>query len=118
VPRLLVVDDDPQQLEIRKLLLEAAGHQVHTASTAAEAMGLLPELRPDVLLMDLRLPKLKDGLSLIRAAAEARASSKILVLSGWGEELADLPEQQLVTQVLAKPVRQEHLLQAIREALA
>ena len=85
--RLLIADDDVQQLGIRKLLLEAAGHQVAVAEDAPEARRLLQELRPDVLVMDLRLPKLKDGLSLIRCVAEQRLAAKIIVLSGWFEEL-------------------------------
>jgi CheY-like chemotaxis protein len=116
--RLLVADDDAQQLGIRKLLLEAAGHEVAVAEDAPEARRLLRELRPDVLVMDLRLPKLKDGLSLIRAVDEQRLEAKIIVLSGWTEELCDLPEEKLVTRVLGKPIRNDHLLEAISAAVS
>jgi NAD(P)-dependent dehydrogenase (short-subunit alcohol dehydrogenase family)/CheY-like chemotaxis protein len=74
--RLLIADDDVQQLGIRKLLLEAAGHEVAVAEDAPEARRLLEELRPDVLVMDLRLPKLKDGLSLIRCVGEQPPDSQ------------------------------------------
>jgi CheY-like chemotaxis protein len=116
--RLLVADDDVQQLGIRKLLLEAAGHDVAVAETAPEARRLLAELRPDVLVMDLRLPKLKDGLSLIRFVDELCLTAKIIVLSGWTEELCDLPEEKLVCCVLGKPIRNDHLLEAISAAVA
>jgi CheY-like chemotaxis protein len=116
--RLLVADDDVQQLGIRKLLLEAAGHDVAVAETAPEARRLLTELRPDVLVMDLRLPKLKDGLSLIRFVDELCLTAKIIVLSGWTEELCDLPEEKLVCCVLGKPIRNELLLEAISAAVA
>ena len=116
--RLLLADDDAQQLAIRKLLLEAAGHEVAVAETAAEARRLLAELRPDVLVMDLCLPKLKDGLGLIRAAGEQSPAAKIIVLSGWTEELSDLPEEKLVACVLGKPVRNRRLLDAISAAVA
>jgi DNA-binding NtrC family response regulator len=116
VARLLVADDDLQQLALRKLLLEASGHEVSTAGTAADAGRLLAEVRPNLLLMDLRLPKLKDGLALIHAAAERDV--KIIVLSGWGEELCDMPEHQLVAEVLAKPVSHEQLLEVIKQVLA
>jgi len=115
--RLLVADDDVQQLGIRKLLLEAAGHEVSVAEDAPAARRLLAELHPDVLVMDLRLPKLRDGLSLIRCVGEQRLAAKIIVLSGWTEELCDLPEERLVCCVLGKPIRNELLLEAIRAAL-
>jgi response regulator NasT len=116
--RLLLADDDVQQLGIRKLLLEAAGHEVAIAEDAPEARRLLEELRPDVLVMDLRLPKLKDGLSLIRSVDELHLAAKIIVLSGWTEELCDLPEEKLVCRVLGKPIRNEHLLEAISAAVS
>jgi len=115
---VLLVDDDAQQLAIRKLLLEAAGHAVAIAGGGLEAMRLLDELRPDLLLMDLRLPELEDGLSLIRCAGERRPAAKIMVLSGWAEDLCDLPEAKLVSRVLGKPIRHEHLLAAINAVVS
>ena len=116
--RLLIADDDVQQLGIRKLLLEAAGHEVAVAEDLPAARRLLEELQPDVLVMDLRLPKLRDGLSLIRSVDEQRLAARIIVLSGWAEELYDLPEEKLVCRVLGKPIRNDHLLEAISAAVA
>jgi CheY-like chemotaxis protein len=115
---VLIVDDDRQQLDIRKLLLEAAGHEVAVADSAPEAARLLEEVRPDLLLMDLRLPKLADGLSLIRSVGELRLTAKIIVLSGWIEDLCDLPEEKLVSRVLGKPIRHERLLAAINAVVS
>ncbi len=115
--RLLVADDDVQQLGIRKLLLEAAGHVVAVAEDVPAAQLLLAEMRPDVLVMDLCLPRLKDGLSLIRAVNEQHFAVKVIVLSGWTEEICDLPEEKLVACVLGKPIRNEQLLEAISVAV-
>ncbi|MGD0363012.1 MAG: response regulator [Bryobacteraceae bacterium] len=115
--RLLVADDDVQQLGIRKLLLEAAGHVVAVAEDVPAARLLLAEMQPDVLVMDLCLPRLKDGLSLIRAVNEQHFTAKVIVLSGWTEELCDLPEEKLVACVLGKPIRNEQLLEAISVAV-
>ncbi|MFN7993542.1 MAG: response regulator [Bryobacteraceae bacterium] len=115
---LLLVDDDAQQLTIRKLLLEAAGHQVTVAEDAPEARRLLEELKPDVLVMDLRLPKLKDGLSLIRCVEQNGLAARIIVLSGWTEDLYDHPEEKLVSRVLGKPIRHEHLMEAINAVVS
>jgi YesN/AraC family two-component response regulator len=98
--------------------LEAAGHEVAVAEDAREARRLLEELRPDILLMDLRLPKLRDGLGLIRCPKQIGVPAKIIVLSGWTEEFCDLPEERLVALVLGKPIRHEHLLEAIEQVMA
>jgi two-component system KDP operon response regulator KdpE len=115
--RLLLVDDDPAQISVWRLLLEACGHQIETAETVPRAMEKLAVAEPEILLMDLRLPELKDGLALIRRAREVSAA-KILVLSGWPRDLESLPEQQLVARVLAKPVRPNTLLRHISELVA
>ena len=112
--RLLVVDDDPAQTRIWRLLLEAKGHQVSTAETLPQAIEQLAALEPDLLIMDLRLPVLSDGLELIRQAG-ARESTKIVVMSGWPRDLETLPEAKLVSRVLAKPVHPAALLRTIRE---
>ena len=116
--RILLADDDVQQLGIRKMLLEASGHEVAVTETVAETRRLLAELRPDVLVMDLHLPKLKDGLGLIRCVDEYCPGAKIIVLSGWTEELCDLPEEKLVVSVLGKPIRNQYLLEAINAAVS
>ena len=75
--RILVVEDDAGQLEVRKLILEQSGHEVVTAQTAAEALDRLPGCQ--LVLMDLQLPTPEDGVQLINAASGA---ARIIVLSG------------------------------------
>ena len=112
--RLLLVDDDPSQVKLWRFALEISGHQIETAGTLAHAVDRLSPPAPDVLVMDLRLPELQDGLSLIRKAAES-ASTRILVLSGWPQDLESKPERRLVHGLLAKPVKLAALLRAISE---
>lgn len=115
--RVLVVDDDGRQVELRRLLLETAGHEVSIAENAAEAIALLAFVHPQILLMDLRIPALSDGLELIRRAQIQPHPPKIIVLSGWPSELSDHPEQKVVAKVFAKPTRLQFLLDAIQELL-
>ena len=89
--RILVVEDDPDQLEMRKLILEHAGYEVATAQNAAEALDRLPGCQ--VVVMDLRLPTPEDGLRLIQAAS---GSAKIIVLSGDAETA--LPVDEFLTK--------------------
>jgi signal transduction histidine kinase/ActR/RegA family two-component response regulator len=64
--RVLAVDDEPDSLNLLRLVLEQAGASVTTAHTAAEAIDVVRTLRPDVLVADIGMPGM-DGLQLIRA---------------------------------------------------
>lgn len=106
--RVLVVDDDAGALEIRKLILERAGHIVFTAASAHEARS---QLKPEVVLLDLRLPRIEDGLALIREFHATGA--RVVVLCGNRADLDGRPERALADVVLEKPARSEVLLRAI-----
>jgi DNA-binding response OmpR family regulator len=101
--RILLVDDDVDQLEIRKLLLETEGHEVDVASDGKTASRTFEERRPGLVVMDLRLPGVEDGRALIRDLRARSPSVRIVVLSGLGAEVLRLPEAGLVDQVLHKP---------------
>ena len=62
--RVLLVEDDENQLAIRKLLFEHHGHEVICARTGAEALELL-DPPPALAVVDLSLPALPDGLALL-----------------------------------------------------
>jgi CheY-like chemotaxis protein len=101
--RILLVEDDAGQLEIRKLILEQAGHQVLSAQDAAEALERW-ETCP-IVLMDLRIPEREDGLRLIQTIA---GRARIIVLSGSPVDRT-LP----VDEFLTKPCPSRKLLAAI-----
>jgi len=70
-----VIDDDPVQLKLAKLVLSAAGHKVSDAEAAEQAFNAIKQEKPDVILLDLSLPGM-DGLTLVRklkADLETRA---------------------------------------------
>ena len=111
--RLLLVDDDPAQINVLRLLLERDGHQIETAETLSCAVEKLSPAGPDVLLMDLRLPDLRAGLALIRKAHET-SPAKILGLSGLAAATWNrCPNNSSCIGVLAKPVRPNTLRRLI-----
>jgi DNA-binding response OmpR family regulator len=112
--RVLLVDDDLDALEIRKLIFEKDGHHVVAASSAASAREHFLADSPDSVILDLRLPDPEDGLALIREFRAASRELKIVVLAGWCADLDGRSERALVDVILAKPVRSEVLLGAIR----
>ena len=69
--RVLVVDDDPDALAMTREILEAAGADVAVASSATDALDLVGNVRPDVIVADLAMPRV-DGFELIaRLRADA-----------------------------------------------
>ncbi|HYV63601.1 MAG TPA: response regulator [Bryobacteraceae bacterium] len=113
--RVLLVDDDPGGLEIRKMLLERDGHRVSTAADAPAARAQFRASVPECVILDLRLPSPEDGLALVREFREAAPEVRIVVLAGWSADLDGRPEQTLVDEVLAKPVRSERLIGAVKK---
>ena len=64
-PLILAVDDTPENLEILRLRLEANGYQVVTGADGEEGLMKARDLKPDLILLDIMMPKL-DGISVVR----------------------------------------------------
>jgi len=110
---ILVVDDDTAGLDLRRVILERQGHRIFSAGNAARARTLFAEVQPDCVILDLRLPELAAGLSLIGEFRSASQEVRIIVLSGWPLDLDGRPEAQMVNLVLAKPIRTAVLVSAV-----
>jgi len=112
---VLLVEDDPDQIELRTLLLESDGHTVFGASTAARARELLGK-KPEFALLDLRIPSLEDGFAFIRELRMRCPGTRIFVLTGLASAIKGRPEHSLVDRVLQKPFRHELLASLLRTA--
>ena len=64
-PTILIVDDNPVNMKLIRVLLSGEGYLVRTATDAREALQVLNECRPSLILMDIQLPGM-DGLELTR----------------------------------------------------
>jgi len=78
--RILVVEDNPMNMELVCEVLEAHGYEVWQATAATEALKHLTTGRPDLILMDVQLPGL-DGLALTRRLKQDPATRGILVVA-------------------------------------
>jgi DNA-binding response OmpR family regulator len=99
---VLLVDDDRGGMEIRKMLLEREGHLVVTAPDVSTARFQFEENAPECVILDLRLPSPEDGLALVREFRKAALDGR--------------SERGLVNEVLAKPVRSERLISAVKKS--
>ena len=119
--RILVADDDLDQLAVNKLLLEAMGHEVVVARCPSEALQELERSAPGLFMMDLRFPNAagqpdsREGTALIRRIREAGYQLPVVVLSGWPEDLYGEPEEEMVSRIMVKPVEIPVLLETIAE---
>lgn len=78
--RILVVDDNPENLKLARLLLKTEGYQVSMAGDADEAMASIARERPKLILMDVQLPGM-DGLELTSRIKRDPETRDILVIA-------------------------------------
>ena len=83
--RILVVDDNRDAAESLAMLLKLSGHEVHTAHDGLDAVEAAAKFKPDVILLDLGLPKL-NGYEAARRIRERRGDVVLVALTGWGQE--------------------------------
>lgn len=83
---VLVVDDNQDAAESLGVLLEVMGHEVHLAYDGEQALQMAASLEPDVVLMDINLPKLNgyDAAQQMRALENMRDAT-LVALTGWGQ---------------------------------
>jgi CheY-like chemotaxis protein len=82
---ILVVDDNPANLKLVRVVLAMEGYEVRTAMNAEEALAVLGTFRPRLILMDIQLPGM-DGLELTRrlkADPAAHGEPVILALTAY-----------------------------------
>ena len=85
-PKILVVDDSPTQLLQIQILLESEGFEVITAGDGREALDLLAEVTPDVIVTDLQMPNM-DGLELVTAIARQQLLIPVILTTAAGSEM-------------------------------
>lgn len=77
---ILIVDDNPVNLKLARVLLAAEGYQLRTAADAEEALATLASFRPCLILMDIQLPRM-DGLELTRLLKANPETRGIVVIA-------------------------------------
>lgn len=117
--RILVVDDEPEIVDLVRSMLEGAGYEVASAETGAVALALLDEARFDAIVSDLRMPDL-DGAALWRAVRERNpvlARRMVLVTGDTLSPGACAFIDDTHCRTLEKPFAKSDLLAAVRAVL-
>ncbi len=118
--RILAVDDSPTILEMIKTILASGGYEVLTAVDGAEALETARAESPDLILLDVMLPKL-DGYRVCRLLKfdQNYKDIPIIMLTAKSEEQAMATGIRTgADQYLTKPIEPEALLAAVADELA
>ncbi len=122
--KVLVVDDDPDFVKVTSKVLQKAGHEVVAAANGAKALQTMRKDPPDLVLLDIMMSYILDGLDVSREMAEDPRLKDIPVimvtsLTGVkGSGMFPTDEYIPVDQWLSKPVDPDTLLARVNEALA
>ena len=118
-PKVLVADDVAENREILVGMLTRAGFEVSTASDGREAVGTFAAWRPDLVLMDLRMPGLGglDAIRTIRKSPEGRSVPIVAVTASTFDEDRIQVEEAGGSGFVAKPFREAELLQTVGNLL-
>jgi CheY-like chemotaxis protein len=89
--RVLVLDDDPQILELIQIILEDEGHTVTTFTSPQEALAAVNTTPPDLVLLDIVM-RSRHGLEVLSELREKVPNLPVVLLSGAVSQVDDMPE--------------------------
>jgi len=114
---ILVVDDSTTTLEVAQRHLVAAGFEVHTATSVAEAIKRLDAVSIDLVVTDFKMPEV-TGLELVRHIRENLPTTEVVMITGYASiEGAIEAVKTGAEEYLSKPFTEEELLAAVHKAL-
>jgi DNA-binding response OmpR family regulator len=119
VAKLLVIDDDASLLDLLRVHLRAAGHDVRAVSDAADGIRYILAEAPELSLSDIAMPYL-DGMELLRALRSdpMTKSIPVIFLTGRADDDTLVKARQLgADDFLTKPIQVEDLLSSIDKVL-
>jgi two-component system response regulator AtoC len=116
VRRVLVVDDEENLRLVLRTLLRRHGYEVETAPTGEEALSLVDSFGPDVVLTDVRMPKM-GGLDLLATLKAKRNEATVIVMSAYGNmDLALEAMKAGAYDYVQKPFKPDEIVLALKKA--
>lgn len=117
---ILIVDDNPQNLKLARVILTVEGYEVQTAADAEEALRVLQSFTPRLILMDLQLPGM-DGLQLTRHLRRDPSWQDVRIVALTAYAMKGDEEKALgagCDGYITKPIDTERLARLVAEQLA
>jgi DNA-binding NtrC family response regulator len=115
--RVLIIDDDESIRKVLGYILEDAGYVVGRAATADEGLRAVVDVRPDVVLSDIKMPG-KDGIELLKEIKAFDDSIPVIILTAFGSvETAVEAMKQGAEDYLTKPISRDELTLTVGKAI-
>jgi len=115
--KILILDDDPGICKTLGSILTEESYEVIIANNGKEGLQKIKEEKPDVILLDIKLPDI-DSLSLISEHPQITTDSSIIVLTGYGTIKSAVQSLKLgVFDYLTKPFDEEKILITVKSAI-
>jgi two-component system alkaline phosphatase synthesis response regulator PhoP len=118
-PKILIVDDEPDILELIEYNLKKEGYQVYTASNGQEAVQVARKTLPDLIILDIMMPKM-DGIEacrMMRAMPEFK-NTFMVFLTARSEEYSEIAGFNVgADDYIAKPIKPRALISRINAIL-
>ena len=118
--RIMVVDDEPDLLEVVKLILESDGYQVVTAGSGQEALNKIEKETPDLVLLDIIMPKMDGWEVFSRIKSNPRTHDvPVIMLTAKDQRIDKLIGLHVVRvdDYITKPFGRAELLERIKRVL-
>ena len=113
--KILVVEDEPANLKILKYILNLEGYETTGAKDGVEALELLAQSRFDLVLSDIKMPRL-SGVALARNLLSRKPITPIVLMTAYDfDSREDI--SALNVPCLSKPLSFEHLLSQVQKML-
>lgn len=117
--RIVIADDEPvTRMDLSEILEDAGYNVVGSASDGFDAIELCREFKPDLVLMDVKMPLL-NGLKAAKIISEEQLTNCVILLTAYsGQEFIEEAKNLGVMGYLVKPINDRNLLPAIEIALS
>lgn len=116
--RIVIADDEALICMDLREMLEEAGHEVvGIGSDGVEALDLVKEKKPDLLILDVKMPRL-DGIQAARMIAHDNLAPVVLLTAFGDEDMIEKAKKSMVFGYVMKPVEEKTLFPAIQIAVS
>ena len=116
--KVLVVDDEQGMREFLTMLLEKQGHRVITAAEGEQALQLVAEQTPDLVISDLRMPNV-DGIGLLAGIRKQYPELPVILVTAYASSDSTIQAMRLgADDYITKPFRIEEIRLVVEKALA
>jgi len=112
---ILVVDDEKEITLSLEAFFKTRGHEMYTALDGEKALKIIDQARPELVILDIRMPKV-DGKELLKRIRKNYQETKVIIITGFEEEAAEV-EKLGIDGFFTKPVDMPGLIERIKYVL-